>query len=186
MGRQHHQGFRTHPIRLQRFCFSRYNLNDRLSLQLGLGYSNTGTRYPKTKAEWPQPGPDLATHSSLNTVQHSIIAPLQVHYRIATQGLRWYASAGLTPSYLASEQNNVKLWFSDGSTDNTNMASNLDNYNRVNLSAGLGFGVEIPLGSAMRLSVQPTFEANLLNVRSDDVPLNRKLYSLGLQTGIAF
>ena len=164
------------------FLFSRYNLNERAAIQLGMGYRNTGNRSKKTKAEWLMSSPDL----KVSWVIHSIIIPLQFNYRLSTKKIRPIVSTGLTASCITGSKTKIKKWYNHDATIKTKREAYLGHYNLANLGANLGFGVEISLGSRMNLSVQPTYEVNLLKVRSDNASLNSHFYALGLQTGIAF
>lgn len=164
--------------------YSRYHFSNRFSVQLGLGYSNTGTLVPKKELEWSSPEPSQATDARFNYVFHNLIAPLQFRYVLRDGKLRWYVSALATPSYILKSENVAKVWNQDGSNETRPEEQDLSNYHRVNLAFGLGAGVEIPLGPKYSVSLQPYADMNVLKMRSDEVPLNRRYYAYGLQAAI--
>jgi len=160
-----------------------FNLSSFFSLETGIQYANKGyqTKYLPQDPNliFPVPEPNMPDKIKFIYNFHYIDIPLKANFMLGTNRLRFLASVGLTVNTFISETVKTVSVYPDRRERSTN-PSNYD-YNRINLSPTVSFGVDYQINSNMNLRIEPTFRYGILKIT--DSPVTGYLYNGGLNIG---
>lgn len=163
-----------------------YQIKKRLSLRIGLGYSQTG--YGPKKIDdirWSQPAPSEPTAIKINHINSDVIIPvvLKLHFK---RKPNWYGLIGGSSIIMIARATKTTKWFSDGRVETSKMdVGGTENYRKINSSGIIGGGYEFHLTPKAHLFLEPTFTCNI-GTLVKDVPFAYRTFTAGLNTGIRF
>jgi hypothetical protein len=168
--------------------FVEYNLNERSSIGLGLGYQNNGERTKKLDLFFgvnPNTGEvftDPSKPSQVRTIynHHNIEIPIYYKHRF---GERFYLLAGTSAIINISNTRTGVKYYSDGSEERSTVEDNSTDFRGLNFSGNFGFGLDYVKKEEFSLFVHPFAQFGILGL-SKSASLNRNILSLGISTGI--
>ena len=164
--------------------FAAYHINPKSSFRFGLGYSNTGYNNKKISLIFVNPEPAPPQSAQFSWIHHDITVPLLFKYYINAQK-SFYLLGGIMPLIKLQRTTQQKLWYSDGTVSTQKFTDGQVDYWNVNANGTVGIGYQVPLFSKIHWFIEPTFSNNILGV-AKSANINRRIFSIGLHTGIAF
>lgn len=156
-----------------------FNIKKNISLETGVQYSNKGYQLKMIDLIYAQPEPNAPNKAKNIYNFHCIDIPLKANFTIRKKRVSYFTSIGLTTNIFVNETQTSVLVYSDR-TDRITNPTNID-YNRVNISPTIGFGMDYKINSKINFRVEPTFRHGLLKII--DSPVTGYLYSAGLNIG---
>jgi hypothetical protein len=159
-----------------------FNIKNYFGLETGIQYSNKGYQTKKQDMVSEQPDPGLPKQTKFIYDFHFIDIPVKVNFTIGKKKVRFFTSVGVTTNIFIKETQTSFLYYSDR-TDNKTSPTNLD-YNKVNISPTVSFGIDYKINNRMNLRVEPTFRYGVLKII--DTPVTGYLYSGGLNISYYF
>lgn len=167
--------------------FVEYNLNNRSSIGIGLGYQNNGERTKKQELIFgvnPNTGEfdtDPSVPSEFRTIYNHHNLEIPIYYKHSF-GERFYVLAGISAIINISNSTTGVKYFSDHSERNTQKDNSTD-FRRLNFSGNFGLGLDYLKKEKFSLFVHPFIQCGILGV-SKSASLNRNILSLGISTGV--
>ncbi|WP_129019755.1 outer membrane beta-barrel protein [Edaphocola flava] len=154
-----------------------YQLNEHISLNSGLQYSNWGGQTNKRRdLIYAFPNPALPTQVSMLYNINYLILPATVNVTFGHKRLKFTAGAGLNAMYLLREQTKQSLFYASGETETETASASY--YRKFNLAAQLSAGVDYALNEKVHLKLEPIFRFAV--IKSNDAPVKENLYNYGL------
>ncbi len=131
-------------------------------------------------------GIDLPLNASLETRLNYIEVPLMLKYAIGESGVRPYVKAGASTAYALSGKITPKVtaiipW----NLPSININLNNDMYNRFDVSAVAGAGVEIPTGDFGAITFDVNYRHSLNDMFLDKIT-DIRIKSHGLSAGVGY
>ena len=159
------------------------NLCKRLDLQLGVGYQESGYH---TFRNYEYESPMYPIRYDLYVKFKDIILPINLKYYFSSKRSSFYSTLGIFPLLKVSRNDLVRSLYFDGQIINKTLLQQSGYYRKINFFATIGIGYELYLSKYLNLSIQPTFETNLMGskLKTVDLVINRYLYTLGLNIGL--
>lgn len=175
--------------------FSEYKINKTMSVGLGLGYQNNGSRDKKVNFNnnctidprqgfiCSEPGDENieATRSVYNF--HNIEVNLYLKRQFFES--RYYILAGSSLISNISNTSTQVLYYNDNSKTRNTEKDDITDFRKLNVSVNLGFGMNYFSNEKLTLYLQPNAQYTLLGVIQSSSP-NRTILSLGISTGVKF
>lgn len=162
-----------------------YPIKNRLSLRIGLGYSQTGYETPKKELRWAQPAPSEPTASKFKTIHSDVVIPFVLKL-YSKRKPNWYGLIGGSSVIMIGRTQKMTLWYLDDRVETTEAdVSGTTNYRKFNSSGIIGGGYEFHLTPKAHLFLEPTFTCNI-GTLVKDVPFAYRTFTAGLNTGIRF
>ncbi|WP_222166872.1 outer membrane beta-barrel protein [Edaphocola aurantiacus] len=156
-----------------------YQLNEHISLNSGLQYSNWGGQTKRRDLIYAFPNPALPTQVSMLYNINYLILPATVNVTFGHKRLKFTAGAGLNAMYLLREQTRQSLFYASSETEI--QTTNTSYYRKFNLAAQLSAGVDYALNEKVHLKLEPIFRFAV--IKSVNAPVKENLYNYGLNIG---
>ena len=173
------------------FC---YIISKHISLDADMQYSNKGYQ---TKTQALTFGTATLRRGVLNNVNisnlpqsgHFVYAynyldiPIKVNFVFGKKKVRFISSAGLTTNVLIVATSTFKGKLASGSSVENN-SNTTGQYNKINFSPTISFGIGYKINNKMFFRVEPTFRYGIL--KTVDAPIAEHLWSTGLNCSYYF
>lgn len=131
-------------------------------------------------------GLDLPLGASLSTRFDYLEAPVLIRYNLTGQGVRPYVETGLSAGYALSGSVTPQIHaVLDWNLPEIPLNLNQDIYNRFDLSAMIGTGVEIPLGPNGAFQIEAGYRHSLNDMFQDRIT-DIRIKSNGFTAGIGY
>ncbi len=141
-------------------------LNQRITFQSGLHYSNKGSRTKKMYLTDMNGVPHDPEAITVMTNYHYLELPAKINYNIHFDKFSYYLSGGIVTGFLAGVNTRNKLFYQNGDIVKNQINEMDDSANRINLSVALGTGLDLFINSKMTLRIEPSFRMSLLKLSS--------------------
>lgn len=164
-------------------------LNKRITLEMGLLYSNKGERTKTLTTVWVtlsgQPNLNQALPMKITYFYHYIYLdiPIKANYYILTQRVKLFVSAGISPNIFLKQSVTAIYEYPDEHTSTRETSKN-EGFSRINLAFTTGLGLGYDLTKKLYLKIEPTYQRSITTII--DAPIKGYLYSVGLNTGIYY
>ena len=169
--------------------FTGYRFNRSLSLELGLGYSNSGdlrtTNISPVEGGAPQEsvgGTGFWTHQL-----HMLSAPLSLNFRYGKRKIKGTFSVGVAPSFLFKAEYREKIEYNDGTTNTYVFSSeySLEQYSNFQIGVHFSSGMEYQYSKRGILRIAPVFRMLATNAYEDEV-MKSNYFNVGINIGMIF
>lgn len=150
-------------------------LNEKLSLESGLLYSNKGEKIKEivfTNIVGEVTGSASVTYS-----YNYIDVPVAVNFVFRNEKVKMFMSGGISVNVFLSYKSVTSIENNDGSSDKSSSSSN-DEFKPINFAALAGLGVEFGVSNKMDLRIQSIYRHSVTSVI--DTPIKQFPYSFGL------
>jgi len=157
----------------------------KLALNIGLQYSNKGYKLiekPRAISESELLNGQHYFATRFKYTFHYIDLPLSISYRIGKKREQMVGSIGVTTNIYIKEY--LTIFRNTESNQIDILLPSHYNYNKFNLSATIGCGLNYHLHSKIDIRIEPTFRYQLFNTRNTD--LSAHLWNIGMNTGIFY
>lgn len=160
-------------------------LSDHVDLVTGVQYASRGFA-AQEQLNVDVLGLDLPLGTRLITRFDYLEAPVMLRYHFTEQGVRPYIEAGASAGYalqgkLTPQVHAIIEW----NLPSIPLNLNHDIYNRFDLSAMAGAGVEIPLGSNSAFHIEAGYRHSLNDMFQDQI-IDIRIKSSGFTAGIGY
>ncbi len=157
-----------------------YQLNQRISLETGLHYSNKGCQTETLDIVLFEPDPAAPNQAKYIYNLHFIDIPLKANVYFGSGKSRFFTSVGLTTNFYINEtQTNIYTYAAR--TERETITTNRD-LRKVNFSPSLSFGFDYQINAQNHIRFEPTVRCALLpltNATPGNLP-SGQLYNAGL------
>ncbi len=131
-------------------------------------------------------GLDLPLGASLSTRLDYIEAPIEIRYHFTDHGVRPYVETGLSAGYALQGRITPQIHaVIDWNLPVIPLNLNQDIYNRFDLSAMIGTGVEVPLGPNAAFQIEAGYRHSLNDMLQDRIT-DIRIKSNGFTAGIGY
>lgn len=138
-----------------------YALTNHWSFSFGLGYNQTGYKYPRRKLDYANPAGTEPTEIEVGFISQDISIPIAARYYF-TSKRHLYLTAGLMPLLNIGQIQKHTFWYENGSTE-TNTSDDISaTYRAWNYRVTSGIGYEIRVKNNFSIQLQPVAEFSLL------------------------
>ncbi|MCP4121966.1 MAG: hypothetical protein GY751_09460, partial [Bacteroidetes bacterium] len=118
---------------------------------------------------------------------HAFIeVPFKLRYFAFAKIPSLYITGGVSALINIRNSTLTKETFSDGSSEKRKDTILSPRFHRFNAAISTSIGYEHSFTNGMRLFVEPTFQIIPYNIAPQDIEVNRRYYSFGLNTGLRF
>lgn len=156
-----------------------YEINNKLSATIGLGYYNVGNANQEMEVRWPN------NNGNLGTLKGKVESKINYNYFLIPLGLRydmsqWYVFSELGIGFQMSNNIVQKLTFQDGETEVTKneIGLNFGEYSKITLPVSFTIARDIPIGNNTISTGLKVYYG--LNQIIKNVPRKNNYYGLGL------
>ncbi|MCP3927942.1 MAG: outer membrane beta-barrel protein [Bacteroidetes bacterium] len=177
-----------------------YDLSDRLLIEGGLTLMNIGDKTIEDfdDLRWPSQhdgdggyDPSLPSNEDFGDFSikynHAFIeVPFKLRYFAFAKIPSLYITGGVSALINIRNSTLTKETFSDGSSEKRKENILTPRFHRFNAAISTSIGYEHSFTNGMRLFVEPTFQIIPYNIAPQDIEVNRRYYSFGLNTGLRF
>ena len=164
-----------------------FKLSNRLALETGLQYSDKGyqTKIMDLVFEGTDPTDPILvkTKAKFKYSYQYIGIPLKLNMFFGEGDLRFVSGIGVTTNFLLNVQNRANYEYPDGKKEMTNSKSK-DDFNKIDISPMISFGIDYRLTSIIHLNAAPTFRYGIIKTR--DSPIKENLWNAGVDLRISF
>jgi hypothetical protein len=163
-----------------------YNVSSHIGFETGLQYSNKGEKLINsnlTYGDMIDPRRGFYTHGATATkvkimYNHNYLdIPLRAIFTFGSKKVKFISSVGVTTNILISATQKSIITFENGDKER-NTQKQQYNFNPVNVSPTISFGMDYGFSKKINLRVEPTFRYGLLKII--DAPITAYLWSAGL------
>lgn len=159
-------------------AFVLFQINHRLSVELGVLFSEKGERTINMDVKDTLDPTNPITKMRINYRTTFIDIPVKVKYYFSENYTSPFLSIGLSSNIFAFQKNSYNLTYTDNSKEkNSNILRGQQDFYRINPQVKIGMGFDFILYES-RLQIEPSFALSLLNANKGD--LRSKYYSIGL------
>ncbi len=178
-----------------------YDLSDRLFIEGGLALMNIGhlRSVDADTLRWPSqhdgdggydptlpPGTETIGNLSINSTHTYFEIPFRLRYYPLKDNTGLYITGGISALINIRNSTLTKETFSDGSSERRKENILTPRFHRFNAALSTGIGYEYSFTNGVRLFVEPTFQIIPFNIAPQDIEVNRRYYSFGINTGLRF
>ncbi len=137
-------------------------LTETVALETGLLFSQKGYGHPKTRGNWPSQDslfqPSTSTIKSTNS-SYFLDIPVLLHYTFGKKKIRFICSAGIAVNIFTHE---IFTFIIEDENGRDRSSRKKDSpYNRLNISAEVGCGIEYKLNENTKMTLMPGFKYGL-------------------------
>jgi hypothetical protein len=154
-------------------------MNQRISLQSGIHYSNKGNRIKKAYLTDMFGVPYDPEAIKANYSHHYIEVPLKINYNVCFEKFKLYFSGGVIPGFLAARSTTNIVYYQNGDVERNTTSTISNDATRINLSATIGTGLDFFINSKMTFRIEPTAKLSLLKL-APDANFTSHLWSTGI------
>lgn len=172
---------------IPKFCYSAgltiaYKISERASLSSGILYSNKGYQTEKLSISSGTSDPLIPNEAQFRFNINYIDVPFLYKHQFGEGKWRFQIGGGITTNVFLNEvQQTIKYFDDEVEKDAEETASD---YNRINLSPQVSFGVSYDIHERFFLYANPVFRYGILKII--DAPITAYLFTGGLNIGIQF
>jgi opacity protein-like surface antigen len=132
-----------------------YNPNRRIGLETGLLFFDNTQKTKQYDINFFPYNPSDPTKNTF--IWHNLFLgiPIKIHYRILTQKIKLYLSAGISTNLLFVEKTSAVLEYSDGHTEISNSTN--AGLIHVGFAAIGGLGISYDLSDKFAIKIEPTY-----------------------------
>lgn len=172
-------------IEIPKYCYSAgltiaYRLSERARLSSGLLYSNKGYQTEKLSTYSGTPDPLIPNEAQFRYNFNYIDIPLLYKYRFGQGKWRFQIGGGITTNVFLKEVRQTIEYFDDD-VEKDSEDTEYD-YNRINLSPQVSFGITYDIHERFLLTASPVFRYGILKII--DTPVTAYLFTGGLNVAI--
>ncbi len=160
-----------------------YKLNDKITIESGLSYYQTG--YDVFKLAFPLGNtyPFLPITTSYNMYKF-ISLPLKMNYFLINSKLKLFVSAGIDANLLSEIKVYAIDMYENDKIKERYYKVSKENYNTVNLQIIAGFGADYDLNKHFKLRIEPFFRRSVNSVSNTEI--RNYMYSAGANMGVYY
>ncbi|MFN5982103.1 MAG: outer membrane beta-barrel protein [Fluviicola sp.] len=154
----------------------RYNLNSRFGFELGINYATKGYQSKLYQSYYLNQGVFTPVDVKYIDVLNYIDIPFRASYSFGKKRMRYIASCGFMTSLYINAKEVIIVKNPDNPTKKE-FETQYD-YEKINLSPIVSFGVDYSINKSMNIKVEPTFRYGLIKII--DAPITAYLFSGGV------
>jgi opacity protein-like surface antigen len=162
----------------------RYRLNDKILIESGVLYSNTGFQTKEKELSWATPSANLANKTKTVFVFKTLALPVKANYSINISKLQTYLTAGVSFNYLLRRKTTVIDYFAAGNSNKTSDNQNIG-FKPFSFSFIGGFGINYPVSHRLFLNIEPVYRQGVSSVNTDKSSAEY-LYSAGINASVFY
>lgn len=175
-----------------------YQASRRVALSGGVSFSTLSENYQTKTLRWGSehdgnggwagPDPSLPNDLEVEHTYYFLDLSLGARYYLNQGRFRLFAFPYTEGNVYLSGKTDTKLAYDDGQTSVDNLQQQTNpNVRGINLSAGVGVGVEVALGQSIHLVLMPSYEQMLLSMgKRVDVDEAPRFYNAGVALGVMY
>ncbi len=111
--------------------------------------------------------------------------PVGIRQYLTGANTRIFVQATAGPSYFLNGRIQSSYGYNDGSSQTSTNANNAINYRTVNIIAGVGLGLEVPVNEKLQIQCLSHGQSQLLNIVSNS-QTGSKWYAFGLRASLRY
>lgn len=161
-----------------------FQISRRIALETGIIYSDQGESTRDKNLTWATPNPAYPVKGNVVYHYQYIDFPLSIEYSTLAKRINYSFSSGIIMNVFIAKRSTVKLGYADGHK-NRNTSSIDFGYNKINLSAILGFGLNYKISNRLVLQIKPVFQRSITSIVSDRGS-KEYLYNFALCSGVYY
>ncbi len=164
---------------------------------VGLRFMAYGDKYESGTLKWGTqhngqggfdstlPSGESITSISQRSSYYYFELPVALRQYLTSGKTRLFLQASAGPSYFLTGRNQHSTVNVDGSSQNAISPDNAKNFRNVNLFAGLGLGVEFPIGEKLGVQLLSHAQTQLLSITNNS-QASAKWHAFGLRGGLRY
>ena len=159
-----------------------YNPNKRIGLETGLLFFDNTKQTEQYDLIYVPYNPSNPTKNTFRWHDLYLGIPLKIHYRILTQRIKLYLSAGISANLLFIENTTTNLEYKDGHTEIFN-STNLGLLD-VGVTAIAGLGVSYDISDKFSVKIEPSYRRFITSSFAEQIWGIHQ--SIGLNVGLNY
>lgn len=165
-----------------------FRIFEKVMFKTGFRYANLGDSFFIDDLRWPseigpngfQPDPSLPRYINSVTKHRFIEVPLIFRYEINNKKFAPYFEVGLAPHIYINTKSLYETNL-ESSSETSDFSESISDFNKLQIAAVVGFGVNYKIRERSQLFAQPTLRYNLHRI--SDNPNDDRLISIGIEFG---
>lgn len=162
-------------------------VSQNIAFETGLQYSNKGyqTKTMDLIFEGTDPNEPMLVQAKakFHYSYKYLGVPLKLNIYFGEGDLRFVSGIGATTNFLLNVQNRENYEYADGKKETKNEEGTLE-YNMIDLSPMISFGIDYKISNNIHLRVEPTFRYGIIKVNHS--PIKENLWNAGVNLGISY
>ena len=181
--------FKRKKLSVNAKVFTEYELSQKTKIGIGLGFLNNGVRYANLvfgDSINPESGNFTACNirkATFLSIHYHIEVPLYLKFYIND---KIYNQIGLSCSYNIYSKTVSKIYYTDQPVWITTQKINHSYapFRKINLNGNVAFGIDFYKTDKITLFANPYAQYSLLGLYTNEVLINRKMFSVGIGLGV--